>query len=525
MSFTRKNPTETNSWKKLSEHFNQIKDEHLQEMFLNNPERETQMSTFFGDFFVDFSKNRWTSETVRLFENLSEELGVKESISLYFKDNNFNFTENRAALHTALRSNEQEILLEGKNIIPEINEVNKKIKLFTEQIISGDHKGYTGKAFTDVVNIGIGGSSLGPKVVSNALKHYKNHLAVHYVSNIDGDELEETLQLINPETTLFIIVSKSFTTSETLQNANSIKKWFLTTAPNSAVEQHFIAVSAHTEKAIDFGISKNNIFPMWDWVGGRFSLWSAVGISVALSLGYDNFSALLKGAQKTDVHFKSAKLSENIPVLMAFTSVWYSNFFLSNLQAIIPYSYYLEDFVPYLEQGFMESNGKSIDRNGNAIEYKTGSVLFGGVGSNAQHAFMQLFHQGTNLIATDFIGFCQALHGNSDHQDVLIANMFAQANALAFGTRGNTIENPYKVFKGNLPSTTLLINKLTPETLGGLLALYEHKIFIEGLLLNINSFDQFGVELGKELSRAYINSLNEPSQSDSLALQFYKNNQ
>lgn len=522
MSFSRKNPTKTNSWKKLSEHYEHIKDVHLQDMFSENPKRETQMSTVLGDFFVDFSKNRWTSETIQLFEELSEELDLEESISLYFKDNNLNFTENRAALHTALRSEEQEVLLAGRNIIPEIHEVNQKIKVFTEQIISGNHKGHTGKAFTDIVNIGIGGSSLGPKVVCNALKHYKNHLTTHYVSNIDGDELEETLRLINPETTLFIIVSKSFTTSETLQNANSVKNWFLKTEPNSAIEQHFIAVSARTEKVIDFGISENNIFPMWDWVGGRFSLWSAVGISVALSIGYDNFRSLLHGAQKSDTHFRTAKLSENIPVLMAFSSVWYSNFFLTNQQAIIPYSYYLEDFVPYLEQGFMESNGKSIDRNGDLIGYKTGSILFGGVGSNAQHAFMQLFHQGTNLIPTDFIGFCKSLHGNSDHQNVLIANMFAQANALAFGTRGKAIENPYKVFKGNSPSTTLLINKLTPETLGGLLAFYEHKIFIEGLLLNINSFDQFGVELGKELSRAYINSLNEPSQNDSLAMQFYK---
>lgn len=525
MSFSRKNPTKTNSWKKLSEHFEQLKKIHLYDMFADNPERESQMSITFGDFFVDFSKNRWTSETIELFSELSKELDLSESISLYFKENNLNFTENRAVLHTALRSKEKEVLLEGKNIIPEINAVSTKIKTFTEDVISGHKTGYTGKAFTDVVNIGIGGSSLGPKVVCNALKHYKNHLNTHYVSNIDGDELEETLQLINPETTLFIIVSKSFTTSETLQNANSVKNWFLSIAPNSAVERHFIAVSANVEKVIGFGISEKNTFPMWDWVGGRFSLWSAVGISVALAIGYDNFSALLKGAEKADTHFKTAKLSENISVLMAFSSVWYSNFFSSCQEAIIPYSYYLEDFVPYLEQGFMESNGKSVDRNGEHINYKTGSVLFGGVGSNAQHAFMQLFHQGTNLIPTDFIGFCKALHGNSDHQDVLIANMFAQANALAFGTKTKTVTDPYKKFEGNSPSTTFLIDRLTPENLGTLLAIYEHKIFVQGILLNINSFDQFGVELGKELSRDYINTLNESSTNDSLAMQFYKNNQ
>mgnify|MGYP000327264214 FL=1 len=524
MSFSRKNPTKTASWKKLSEHYEHLKQIHLYDMFADNPERETQMSTVFGDFFVNFSKNRWTSETIKLFSDLAIELGVKESISLFFKENKLNFTENRAVLHTALRSSEAEIIVNGENIIPQIKSVNEKIQKFTERIISGTQKGYTDKAFTDIVNVGIGGSSLGPKIVCNALKHYKNHLNTHYVSNIDGDELEETLQLVNPETTLFVIVSKSFTTSETLQNANSIKSWFLKQAPSSAIKQHFIAVSANSNKVIDFGINSANIFPMWDWVGGRFSLWSAVGISVALSIGYDNFCALLKGAEKIDTHFKSASFSENIPVLMAFTSVWYSNFFSTTQHAIIPYSYYLEDFVPYLKQGFMESNGKCVDRNGEAITYKTGSVIFGGVGSNAQHAFMQLFHQGTSLVSTDFIGFCNSLHGVTEHQDVLISNMFAQANALAFGTKGKEIENPYKQFKGNSPSTTMLIKKLTPKNLGSLLAIYEHKIFVEGLLLNINSFDQFGVELGKELSRSYINSLKNASLKDSLEMQFYKNN-
>lgn len=525
MSFSRINPTKTAAWKKLSEHYVQLKHAHMYDMFEDNPQRESQMSTVFGDLFADFSKNRWTSETIQLFTELSNELNLEESISLYFKENNLNFTENRAVLHTALRSTEKEVLLNGKNIIPEINEVNGRIKRFTDAVISGYKKGYSGKVFTDVVNIGIGGSSLGPKVVCNALKHYKNHLNTHYVSNIDGDELEETLQLVNPETTLFVIVSKSFTTSETLQNASAVKNWFLEKAPNSAINTHFIAVSANTQKVSDFGISENNTFPMWDWVGGRFSLWSAVGISVALSIGYDSFSDLLKGAEKADIHLRFSKLSENIPVLMAFLSVWYSNFFSASQEAIIPYSYYLEDFVPYLKQGFMESNGKSVDRNGEDITYKTGSVLFGGVGSNAQHAFMQLFHQGSHLIPTDFIGFCKALHGNTKHQDVLIANMFAQANALAFGTKTKTVTDPYKVFKGNSPSTTFLIDKLTPQNLGTLLAFYEHKIFVQGILLNINSFDQFGVELGKELSREYINTLNETLTNDSLAMQFYKNNQ
>jgi len=524
MSFSRINPIKTNSWKKLSDHFGQLKNVHLQEMFAKNIDRETQMSFSWGDFFVDFSKNRWTSETIQLFEELETELSLKESIGLYFKENNLNFTENRAVLHTALRSNEYEILLEGKNIVSEIDAVNSRIKQFTNQVISGEKKGHTGKSFTDIVNIGIGGSDLGPKLVCNALKYYKNHLNTHYISNIDGDELQETLKKVNPETTLFVIVSKSFTTSETLQNANTIKKWFVSQLSEKAIEKHFIAVSAKPEKAVEFGIISEAVFPIWDWVGGRFSLWSAVGISITLSLGFDNYRALLKGAQKADESFKNENITENIPVLMAFLSVWYSNFFQTTQEAVIPYSYYLEDFVPYLEQGFMESNGKSVDRNGVKVNYKTGSVIFGGVGSNAQHAFMQLFHQGTNLIPTDFIGFCNSLHGNSAHQDVLIANMLAQANALAFGTKGKEIDNPYKVFKGNSPSTTFLIKKLTPEALGALIAIYEHKIFVQGILLNINSFDQFGVELGKELSREYINSLGNSSKNDSVVMKFYKNN-
>ncbi|PHS07691.1 MAG: glucose-6-phosphate isomerase [Kordia sp.] len=524
MSFSRKNPINTNAWLKLSAHFEQLKAVHLQEMFSQNSLRESQMSVSWENFFVDFSKNRWTSETIQLFQELASELNLKESIALYFKENNLNFTEDRAVLHTALRSAEKTVVFGGKNIVEDINAVKHKIKLFTESVIAGAKKGCTGKAFTDVVNIGIGGSDLGPKLVCNALKYYKNHLNTHYISNIDGDELQETLQKINPETTLFVIVSKSFTTSETLQNANTIKNWFVSQLSEQALEQHFIAVSANPDKAVAFGMPNEAVFPMWDWVGGRFSLWSAVGVSIALGVGYDNYDKLLLGAQKADESFKNNDLKENVPVLMAFLSVWYSNFFKTTNEAVIPYSYYLEDFVPYLEQGFMESNGKSVDRNGEEVAYNTGSVVFGGVGSNAQHAFMQLFHQGTNLIPTDFIGFCNSLHGNSAHQDVLISNMFAQANALAFGTRGKEIENPYKVFKGNSPSTTFLIKKLTPETLGSLIAIYEHKIFVQGILLNINSFDQFGVELGKELSREYINSLENESNGYSALMQFYKEN-
>ncbi len=524
MEVFKNNPTQTQAWKKLSSHFERLKDVHIQDMFAKNSNREQELTSCWGDFFVDFSRNRWTSETNQLFSDLASEMHLKEQIDLYFKENNLNFTENRAVLHTALRSAEKEILLQGKNIISDIKTVNSKIERFTTGVINGTKKGHTGKPFTDVVNIGIGGSDLGPKLACNALKYYKNHLNIHYISNIDGDELQETLQKVSPETTLFIVVSKSFTTSETLQNANTVKEWFVSEVSEQAISEHFIAVSARPEKAIDFGVATENVFEMWDWVGGRFSLWSAVGISIALSIGYNNFKALLKGAQKADDYFRNTPIAENIPVQMAFLSIWYSSFFKSDQEAVIPYSYYLEDFVPYLEQGFMESNGKNVDSNGKPIDYHTGNVVFGGVGSNAQHAFMQLFHQGTHLIPTNFIGFCNALHGNTAHQNVLVSNMIAQANALAFGTKGQEISNPYKVFKGNTPSTAILIKKLTPESLGSLIAIYEHKIFVQGVLWNINSFDQFGVELGKELSKTYINTLAEADEEDSLLMKFYKTN-
>jgi glucose-6-phosphate isomerase len=524
MNFSRKSPLETKTWEKIVAHYEQIKWVHLKEMFDYNPSREKEMSFSWGDFFVDFSKNRWDKDTLNLFNEFADELNLKESISIYFEENKLNFTENRAVLHTALRSGKKEIILEDNNIINDVNVVKQKIKLFSDAVINGSKKGYTEKVFTDVVNIGIGGSDLGPKLVCNALKFYKNHLNTHYISNIDGDELQETLKHIDPETTLFVIVSKSFTTSETLQNAATVKEWFLKRLPKEATQDHFIAVSSKPDLAVNFGICANNVFPIWDWVGGRFSLWSAVGISIALGLGYENFEKLLLGAQKADESFKNDEFDKNIPVLMAFLSVWYSNFYKSTHEAVIPYSYYLYDFVPYLQQGFMESNGKSVDRNSQKISYNTGSVVFGGVGSNAQHAFMQLFHQGTNLVPTDFIGFCNALHGNNDHQNVLISNMLAQSNALAFGTKGEKVDDPFKIFKGNCPSTTILVKKLTPETLGSLIAIYEHKIFVQGILLNINSFDQFGVELGKQLSREYINSLDKESNNDSVLMQFYKKN-
>ncbi|MFD0963710.1 glucose-6-phosphate isomerase [Pseudofulvibacter geojedonensis] len=525
MSFSKINPKKTKSWLKLKEHYKQVSTIHLSEMFAADKNRSSNFSVGFDDFFVDFSKQRWTRETQQLFISLANELDLKNSIRNYFRENEFNFTEKRAVLHTALRSKEESVLLNGKNIIREVRDVKAKIKCFTNSVISGEYKGANGKKITDIVNIGIGGSDLGPKLVCNALKHYQNHLNIHFVSNIDGDHLYEVLSVLPPETTLFIIVSKSFTTAETIKNATSIKKWFVKNLEGEAFQRHFVAVTTNIEQAEEFGIERDNIFPMWDWVGGRFSLWSAVGLSIALSIGFNQYEELLSGAQIADKHFKEASLEENLPVLMAFLTIWHVNFFKADQEAVIPYSQYLEDLVPYLQQSFMESNGKNVDRNGEKINYHTCPTIFGGVGCNAQHAFMQLFHQGKHLIPTDFIGFCNPLKANKEHHNVLMANLFAQTEALAFGTYGKNIDNSFKIFNGNQPSTTILIKKLTPSSLGKLLAIYEHKIFVEGILWNINSYDQFGVELGKELSRGIIEKINENNekQRESLLLNFYKN--
>jgi len=522
-NFKTENPTQTKAWNSLQQHFNQIKETHLQDLFANNPNREQELSVVDNDFYVDFSKNRWTTETLNLFTQLADQMGLRESIQQYMGANKLNFTEGRAVLHTALRSSKDEIVFEGENIMDAVNATKTKIKNFTDGIINGTQKGYTGKAFTDVVNIGIGGSDLGPKLICNALKYYKNHLNIHFASNVEGDATEEILKKINPETTLFIVVSKSFGTQETLKNSILIQNWFLQTAPKTAVPQHFVSVTSNVEKAVEFGIEKDNIFPMWDWVGGRFSLWSGVGMSVALSVGFENFNQILKGAEQADQHFLTADFDKNIPAQMAFLSVWYNNFFKAQSEAVIPYTEYLEHLVGYLQQAEMESNGKSVDRNGNRVNYETGGVVFGAVGTNAQHAFMQLLHQGTKIIPTDFIGYCTSLYGQKEHQDMLLANLFAQTNALAFGTRGEQVENAYKNFEGNKPSTTFLIKKLTPKSLGKLIAMYEHKIFAQGILWNINCYDQYGVELGKKLNAGILQKL-QNNEADTALIQFYQNN-
>lgn len=524
MALHNTNPTTTAVWKRLQNHFQDIKNVSMQKMFQEDAMRTDKMSIEWQDFFVDFSKNRISDETLNLLMALANEMKLKEAISKYFSGDNINQTENRAVLHTALRASKNAVLnVEGKNVISEINQVKNQIEKFTNDVISGNKKGHTNQSFTDVVNIGIGGSDLGPAMVVEALQYYKNHLNVYFISNIDGDHVQELLKKINPETTLFIVVSKTFTTQETLTNAQTIKNWFLQKANLEDVAKHFVAVSTNSEKVVDFGINPENIFPMWDWVGGRFSLWSAVGLSISLALGYDKFSELLDGAHEMDEHFKTEDFNQNIPVILAFLSIWYNNFFSAETEAIIPYSQYLDKLAPYLQQAMMESNGKQVDRNGEKVNYQTGTIIWGEPGSNSQHAFFQLIHQGTKLIPADFIGFIESLHGNQLHHDILMANFFAQTEALLNGkskelvseefTKMNISEaqksflTPFKTFEGNKPTNTILIKKLIPKSLGALIAMYEHKIFVQGVIWNIFSYDQWGVELGKQLATSIIDEI------------------
>ncbi|MFL1010801.1 glucose-6-phosphate isomerase [Flavisericum labens] len=511
------NPTNTGAWKKLQEHFGNVKGLHMKDLFAKDANRANNFTIKWDDFYVDYSKNRITEETLKHLLELADEVKLKEAINSQFAGETINKTEGRSVLHTALRAPKTaDLKVDGVNVMPEIYEVKEKIKAFTNEVVNGERKGHTGKSFTDVVNIGIGGSDLGPAMVVDSLQFYKNHLTTHFVSNVDGDHVNEVIKKLNPETTLFVIVSKTFTTQETLSNANTIKEWFLKSASEDAIAKHFVAVSTNIKNVKAFGIDENNIFPMWDWVGGRFSLWSAVGLSISLAVGYDNFDSLLTGAHQMDEHFKNEDFNSNIPVILALISVWYNNFFEAESEAIIPYSQYLNQFATYLQQGIMESNGKSVDRNGKPIYYQTGTIIWGEPGTNAQHAFFQLIHQGTKLIPADFIGFAEALHGNQDHQDKLMSNFLAQTEALLNGkteqqviaesTQSNVIA--FKVFQGNKPTNTIFINKLTPESLGKLIAMYEHKIFVQGIIWNIFSYDQFGVELGKQLANKILQEFN-----------------
>ena len=518
------NPTKTEAWKKLEAHYNETKSQSLKSLFENDSERAAKFTTKWEDFYVDFSKNKITEETKSLLLELAKECGLKEAMDAYFGGEAINQTEGRPVLHTALRASKNaEIKVDGENVMTEVEEVKAKIKAFSSEVIQGIRKGYTDKAFTDVVNIGIGGSDLGPVMVTEALEFYKNHLNVHFVSNVDGDHVHETIKDLNPETTLFVIVSKSFTTQETLSNSTTIRNWFMKTAPEEAVSKHFIAVSSNVPKVKDFGIDEDNIFPMWDWVGGRFSLWSAVGLSISLAIGYPNFDALLSGAQKMDEHFKETEFENNIPVLAGLLSVWYNNFYKAESEAIIPYTQYLHRLPAYLQQAVMESNGKSTDRNGDKVDYQTGAIIWGEPGTNSQHAFFQLIHQGTKLIPADFIGFKVSLFDDKDHHNKLMANFFAQTEALLQGkteeevreelsSKGTSEEEikellPFKLFDGDKPTTSFLINKLTPESLGKLVAMYEHKIFVQGVIWNIFSYDQWGVELGKQLASTILKDI------------------
>ena len=522
------NPTDTKAWKKLEAHFIQMQSESMSELFRSDAARVEKFNVQWNDFLVDYSKNIINEETVALLLELAHEVGLKDAIASYFQGEIINQTENRAVLHTALRTKESAVItVDDQNVVPEIYEVKNKIKAFTHAITSGTKTGFTGKAFTDVVNIGIGGSDLGPAMAVEALQFYKNHLNIHFVSNVDGDHVNEIIKKLNPETTLFVIVSKTFITQETLTNSETIRKWFLSKefgTTQEDVAKHFVAVSTNLEKVTQFGINPDTVFPMWDWVGGRFSLWSAVGLSISLAIGFENYDELLSGANEMDSHFKTTDFDQNIPVVLALLSVWYNNFFGAESEALIPYTQYLQKLAPYLQQGTMESNGKSVGRDGKPVNYQTGTIIWGEPGTNSQHAFFQLIHQGTKLIPTDFIGYIQPLYGDEDHHDKLMSNFFAQTEALLHGKttaqvtaefekQGVSKEKtnfllPFKVFSGNKPTNTILIQKLTPKSLGSLIAMYEHKIFVQGVIWNIFSFDQWGVELGKQLANSILEEIN-----------------
>lgn len=519
------NPTGTAAWKELQKHYADMQNASMQEMFAADKNRSEKFHIQWNNFLVDYSKNIVNEQTLGLLVKLAGESGLAGAIESYFAGDAINRTENRAVLHTALRAPQTaDVKVDGENVMPEVFSVKSKIQEFCNGVINGTRKGYTGKTFTDVVNIGIGGSDLGPAMVVEAMAYYRNHLNVRFISNVDGDHVMESLKGLNPETTLFVIVSKTFTTQETLSNAQTVREWFLKSGSQQDVAKHFVAVSTNIGKVTEFGIDENNIFPMWDWVGGRFSLWSAVGLSISLSVGFDNFDKLLKGAHDMDEHFRTAQHDKNIPVVLALLSIWYNNFFGAESEALIPYTQYLQKLAPYLQQGIMESNGKSVDRNGNPVDYQTGTIIWGEPGTNSQHAFFQLIHQGTKLIPTDFIGFVAPLHGNKDHHDKLMSNFFAQTEALLNGKTEAQVKAefakqgidgdkaafllPFKVFTGNKPTNTLLIDKLTPEALGSLIALYEHKIFVQGVIWNIFSYDQWGVELGKQLANSILDEIN-----------------
>jgi glucose-6-phosphate isomerase len=522
------NPTNTTSWKRLSDHFEKTKALQMKNLFSEDSKRFNTFSIQFNDILVDYSKNRITRETMQLLFELAAETDLKDAIDKMFRGDRINETENRAVLHIALRNRgHSPIHADGKDVMPEVNAVLEKMKGFSRKVTSGQWKGYTGKMMTDIVNIGIGGSDLGPVMVTEALKPYaQKGLSVHYVSNVDGTHIVETVKDLDPETTLFMVASKTFTTQETMTNAFSARAWFLESAKDkNHVAKHFVALSTNAEKVEQFGIAKDNMFVFWDWVGGRYSLWSAIGLSIACYIGFDNFEDLLQGAFEMDEHFRNAPFEANIPVVLALIGIWYNNFFGAQTEAILPYDQYMHRFPAYFQQGNMESNGKSADRKGHRLDYQSGPVIWGEPGTNGQHAFYQLIHQGTKLIPADFLAPAVSHNPIGEHHTILLSNFFAQTEALLNGkTKEQVVKElkqegkndddierlwPQKLFSGNRPTNSILFKKLTPRTLGSLIAMYEHKIFVQGVIWNIFSFDQWGVELGKQLAKKILPELGD----------------
>ena len=522
----KKNPLKTKTWKKLKRHYSVLKKKHMRDLFSEEPERFSKFSLAFEDILIDCSKNIINEDTIKLLLDLAKDVKLKDAVEKMFTGDKINETEKRAVLHTALRNRSNNpVYVDGKDVMPEVNAVLDKMKDFSGRVISGAWKGFTEKPVKDIVNIGIGGSDLGPVMVTEALKHYKKpNIEAHFVSNIDGTHIAETLKKLNPETTLFMIASKTFTTQETMTNADTAKRWFLESAKEKEhIKKHFVAISTNKEKVEEFGIDSRNMFTFWDWVGGRYSLWSAIGLSIACTIGFENFKELLEGAHAMDKHFRDTSFDKNIPVILALIGIWYNNFFGAETEAILPYDQYMHRFPAYFQQGNMESNGKYVDRSGKEVAYQTGPVIWGEPGTNGQHAFYQLIHQGTKLVPCDFLAPALSHNPIGDHHPKLLSNFLAQTEALMKGkseeevkeelkSSGKTDDEinkllPFKVFKGNKPTNSILFKKLTPRTLGSLIAMYEHKIFTQGVIWNIFSFDQWGVELGKQLAKKILSEL------------------
>ncbi|NMM49759.1 glucose-6-phosphate isomerase [Marinigracilibium pacificum] len=527
------NPQNTKSWSKLTTHYNKVKDLHMKDLFEEDKDRFNKFSVQFNNILLDFSKNRITEETMSLLNELAEECKLGDAIKAMFSGDHINQTEDRAVLHTALRNMSGEpVLVDGEDVMPDVKRVLNKMKSFSDKLISGEWKGFTGKRIEHIVNIGIGGSDLGPYMVTEALKPYTvPHIKTHFVSNVDGSHIAEVLKVVDPENTLFIIASKTFTTQETMTNAETAKAWFLQAAGNKeAVKKHFVALSTNTESVTEFGIDPDNMFEFWDWVGGRYSLWSAIGLSIACTIGFDHFESLLKGAYEMDTHFKTTSPEKNLPVILAMLGIWYNNFFGAESLAILPYDQYMHRFAAYFQQGDMESNGKYVDRLGKNVEYQTGPVIWGEPGTNGQHAFYQLIHQGTKIIPCDFLAPAKTHNQIGDHHQKLLSNYFAQTEALMKGKDGNEVKAeleslgksteeidfllPFKIFEGNKPTNSILFKELDPQTLGALIAMYEHKVFVQGVIWNIFSFDQWGVELGKQLAKKILPELNSDDKVD-----------